>query len=66
MFPDIAKGGMEYRLMPLNPVPLSEKEILDILESILEFRRLYLKNKEGGSVSVPFALAVTLQRAGLT
>ena len=22
MFPDIAKGGMEYRLMPLNPVPL--------------------------------------------
>ena len=32
MFPDIAKGGMEYRLMPLNPVPLSEKEILDILE----------------------------------
>lgn len=32
MFPEIVKGGMEYRLMPLNPVPLKEEDIYAILE----------------------------------
>lgn len=33
MFPAIVKGGLEYRLMPLNPVPLKESDILAILEA---------------------------------
>lgn len=32
MFPEIVKGGMAYRLMPLNPVPLKEEDIYSILE----------------------------------
>lgn len=32
MFPEIVKGGMEYRLMPLNPVSLKEEDIYAILE----------------------------------
>lgn len=32
MFPKIIQGSLEYRLMPLNPVPLKETDILAILE----------------------------------
>lgn len=32
MFPEIVKGSLEYRLMPLNPVPLKEEDIYEILE----------------------------------
>lgn len=32
MFPEIVKGALEYRLMPLNPVVLEEADIYRILE----------------------------------
>ena len=33
MFPEIIKGTMEYRLLPVNPCKLNEKDIEDILNS---------------------------------
>lgn len=35
MFPDIVKGTMEYRLLPLNPVIISEEDVYDILEKAM-------------------------------
>lgn len=32
MFPDIVKGTMEYRMLALNPVVLTEQDVYDILE----------------------------------
>ena len=33
MFPEIVKGAMEYRLMGLNPVKLTEQDVTEILEA---------------------------------
>ena len=33
LFPAIIKGTMEYRLLKINPVPLTEKDIEEILQN---------------------------------
>lgn len=35
MFPEIVKGTMNYRLLPLNPVKLEEKDIYEILDALM-------------------------------
>jgi alcohol dehydrogenase class IV len=35
-FPDIIKGTMAYRLLPINPCKLQEKDIVEILEKAFE------------------------------
>lgn len=35
MFPQIVKGTMEYRLLPLNPIKLEEKDVYEILNVLV-------------------------------
>lgn len=35
MFPQIVKGTMEYRLLPLNPIKLEEKDVYEILDVLV-------------------------------
>lgn len=35
MFPDIVKGTMEYRLLPVNPVKIQESDVYEILEKVV-------------------------------